>query len=142
MGQLFNEAQIASLAAYCTKKTEVLAVYLFGSQARGDFRESSDIDLGFLFSESPSLDDHAKILTDLQSLLASDKIDIAILNDASPQLKFDAVSEGQLLYKNISEDDLNQFELHIIREYFDTEPFRRVQDLYLREKILGIPSGF
>ncbi|MBI2981005.1 MAG: nucleotidyltransferase domain-containing protein [Deltaproteobacteria bacterium] len=120
----------------------MLAIYLFGSQARGDFRESSDIDLGFLFTKTPSLDNHAKILTDLQSLLASDKIDIAILNDASPQLQFDSVSEGQLLYRNMSEEELNQFELCVIKKYFDTEAFRRVQDLYLKEKILGIPSGF
>ena len=37
------------IARYFSKKKEIGAVYLFGSQAKGKARENSDIDLGVLF---------------------------------------------------------------------------------------------
>lgn len=36
------------VASYCAERPEIVACYLFGSQASGKARAESDIDLGFL----------------------------------------------------------------------------------------------
>ena len=142
MGPLLSERTISHLKQVFTAKPDILLVYVFGSQARGKARETSDVDLAVLFKNSPSLDDHADLAVRCMRVLGTDKVDVVVLNDASPLLKFEVIKDGKLIHQNCSDDDLNRFELLAIKMFFDTEPLRRVQNLYLKEKILGIPSGF
>jgi len=126
---------------YFSGNPAVRLAYLFGSQARGEAGALSDIDIAVFFSESPSLDEHAAMQVDLCRLLETDAVDLVVLNDASPLLKFDAVIEGKLVYQAVSDDLMNDFEMRVIREYFDTEPLRAVQERYLKEQFLGSTHG-
>ena len=133
---------INHLKSYFNHRQSLLLIYLFGSQGRGDTHAHSDIDLAFLFSKDLSLEEHAALVTETSRLLGREDIDVVLLQEAPPLLKFDVVSEGELIYQNVTDDFLNDFELHVIKECFDTEPLRRIQNQYLKERILGIPSGF
>lgn len=137
-----TDDQIKRVRNYCQQRSDIQLGYLFGSQARGDSRLASDIDLAFLFETSPSLDDHAALVIDLAHILETTNLDVVILNEAPPLLKYDVVSEGRLIVQNLSDDQLNHFELRSMKEFYDTQPLRQVQDRYLKAKVLGGPSGF
>ncbi len=132
---------LKSLVSAFKKIPGIRAVYLFGSQARGDARPSSDIDLALLMDHSPSLDAHAEIVSICMRILQTSYIDVVILNDASPMIKYEVVSEGVLIYKKITDEELNDFESRVIRIYFDTAYLRRIQNDYLRERLMEKGHG-
>ncbi len=138
---MLQESVLKKGRDYFSANPAVWLAYLFGSQARGAAGAFSDIDIAVLFSASPSLDEHATMQVDLCRLLGTDAVDLVVLNDASPLLKLDAVTEGKLLYQAVSNDRMNDFEMGVIREYFDTEPLRAVQEMYLKEQFLGSSHG-
>jgi predicted nucleotidyltransferase len=75
----------------------VAAAWIFGSAQGGSVRTGGDIDIGVLFVTKPGLDELADLRADLQDALAFDAIDLVVLNDASPILRFEAVS-GTLIF--------------------------------------------
>ena len=75
----------------------VVAAWVFGSAQEGIVRVGGDIDIGVLFGRKPSLDELIDLRICLQNALAYDDIDLVVLNDTSPILRFEAVS-GRLVY--------------------------------------------
>src|SRR5262249_37328287 len=78
----------------------VLAAWAFGSAQAGQVRAGSDLDIGVLFASPPSLDALADLRADLQAVWQFDHIDLVALNNASPILRFEAVSGGLLFCRN------------------------------------------
>ncbi len=70
----------------------VVAAWIFGSAQGGTVRPGGDIDVGVLFYRKPLLDELADLRACLQNALLFDDIDLLVLNDASPILRFEAVS--------------------------------------------------
>jgi uncharacterized protein len=72
----------------------VNALYLFGSTARNEARETSDLDLLFDYdpSSSFSLFDQAGLMLDLSDRLGS-KVDLVSLRGLRPQLKARVMDE-------------------------------------------------
>jgi predicted nucleotidyltransferase len=106
------------------KITEVLAkhswvdfAYLFGSGKEGLVKTGSDLDLGIYLNRKCGIDDLAKIRADLQETLHFEDVDIVILNDASPVLRFEAVSGNRIF----SREKVKEAEFASItaREYED-----------------------
>lgn len=95
----------------------VVAAWSFGSAGNGLMQDGSDFDVGVLFSDKPTLDDLAELRTKLQSALRVDDIDIVVLNDASPILRFQAVSGRRLLRRDAAL--CAEFESLAAREYED-----------------------
>ena len=75
----------------------VVAAWIFGSAQGGTVRPGGDIDVGVLFNRKPLLDELADLRACLQNALLFDDIDLVVLNDASPTLRFEAVS-GRPVY--------------------------------------------
>ncbi len=101
--------------------SEIKLAYLFGSQVTGDTGALSDYDFAFYVDEKDSkkLHDLKFILMDeISRTLKTDRIDILILNlTDSPELKYQIIKEGQLLY---SEEPFKVLiEPRILNEYFD-----------------------
>lgn len=69
----------------------------------------------------------------MAEILETDRIDLARLEEAEPELRYRVVSEGRLLY-GAGPDLENRLELRILREYQDLAPFRRTQRQYLRHR--------
>ena len=75
----------------------VIAAWAFGSAQDGRVRVGSDIDIGLLMASLPSLDEQLELVAKLESALQVDTVDLVILNDANPILRFEAIS-GRAIY--------------------------------------------
>lgn len=118
---------VARLEDYFSRNREGLAaVYLFGSHARSDAREGSDVDLGLLYQEAPPPSvsgPSARMEDDLEALLGR-RVQAVVMNSAPPDLVHRVLRDGRLL----REDDRSgriRFEVAARREYFDLLPFLR-----------------
>jgi uncharacterized protein len=85
------------LAGELAAHTGVIAAWVYGSAQEGNVRPGSDIDVGVLFDGRPSLDELVDLRAALQEALQYEEIDLVVLNEASPILRFAAVS-GRPVY--------------------------------------------
>lgn len=70
----------------------LLAVWVFGSAKQGVIAPNSDLDIGLLFAQTPSLDILAELRAALQKKIQFEEIGLVVLNHASPLLRFEAIS--------------------------------------------------
>lgn len=103
---------------------ELVAAYLFGSEARGTARPDSDIDLGMLFRVSPprTLLGQPFALADELSSLMRRPVQIVVLNDAPADLVQRVLRDGELLVDRAPSLRI-RFEVAARNAYFDLEPF-------------------
>jgi predicted nucleotidyltransferase len=107
---------------------EVVAVYLFGSAARGTRGKRSDVDIAVLTRAggtsrrgSRSLVEYVQAACDA---LGTDDVDVVLLRRAPIVLRHEVFREGKLLLVRDPEA-LSRFRLESSREYLDTIPLRR-----------------
>lgn len=123
---------------YLFSRTEIIAAYLFGSYAAGRSGPLSDIDIAVLLDARLNAERYGtvrlEIINGLIELLSCDKIDVAVLNQASPVLSHGVIKNGLLLFfKN--EAERSAYVARATMRYLDTVYLRKVQDRILREKI-------
>jgi predicted nucleotidyltransferase len=75
----------------------VIAAWAFGSAQGGIVSDDSDVDIGVLMDQSPSFEEQVDLLTRLQKAIQIEEVDLIILNNANPHLRFEAIS-GKLLF--------------------------------------------
>lgn len=77
-------------------RPEVLEAYLFGSHARGEARPHSDVDVAVYASAIPDLPFgyDAELATELSRALATDRVDVVVLNRAGPLLYHRVLRDG------------------------------------------------
>lgn len=96
-------------------------VYFFGSTVKGKAGPLSDYDLAFYLDEKDEkkmFETKINLAVALSKMLKTDKIDIVILNTVeSPELKYNILKEGRLIYKK--EPFKVLVEPKILNEYFD-----------------------
>lgn len=98
------------------------AVYLFGSQAKGEASVNSDIDIAVLLDEN-HIEKSGEIKIELYENLIKkglDNIDLVILNQASALLKYEVVKENYLIYQK-NDFDAASYQSLTIRKYLDFE---------------------
>lgn len=115
--------------------------YLFGSRARGQETTSSDVDLAIRLPESmrpgARLDEATALGSSLEKLLGL-RVDVLVLNDASPLLRHEAVIRGATILSPGLEQ-LMRYE-KLIRMQF--EDFCHIQAIFAQEhrRRLGLES--
>lgn len=117
---------------------KILAVYLFGSFARGTDTEHSDIDIAVLYDKQPAhtLEGRGlKVAADL-SRIAGREVDLVILNDAPVDLVHRVFRDGILLADRNPSERI-RFEVLKRNEYFDILPILNEyrQSQYLKGNI-------
>jgi uncharacterized protein len=114
-------------AAFESAPRSVVAAYLFGSEARGEGRRDSDVDVAVLFSEpvKAALGNAVRRLEgDLERVLRR-PVQVVELNRAPADLVHRVLRDGKVLLDRDREARLD-FEVHARNEYFDLEPIRRL----------------
>jgi hypothetical protein len=78
-------------------------VYLFGSVAEGKAGTFSDIDIGVYLSDTLTKTERSRkrieLIGRLMSLLSNDRVDLLVINDISPVLKFEVIRPNVLIFE-------------------------------------------
>jgi predicted nucleotidyltransferase len=126
-------AHIKRLKALFAQEPRIRAVYLFGSQVHGKTHKQSDYDFAFLTKTPFSLDEEAELNLQLMKILEEDRIDCIFLNEAPPILCYEIVCDGKILYTRLTEQQLNTYEMSVIREHFHMTRYYELHQQNLRE---------
>lgn len=114
----------------------VQVAYLFGSRARGEGREGSDVDVAVLGAAEP-----LSLASDLEAA-AGARVDLVQLRSAPVELAARVVQEGVRL---LVRDEAARVDHHaeVLDRYFDTEPMREIlargQAIRIKEGRFGRP---
>jgi predicted nucleotidyltransferase len=103
-----------------------LAVYLFGSEARGSANAGSDVDVAVLFAAAPASTFDAQpfgLEGELERRLGR-PIDVVVLNTAPVDLRIRVLREGRLIFERDRSSRI-RFEVRTRNEAFDLEPILR-----------------
>ncbi|MEM0452798.1 MAG: nucleotidyltransferase domain-containing protein [Ignisphaera sp.] len=113
--------------------SDCIYVLLFGSRARGDVKDYSDVDIAVKFSDAENSIDKA---LDLMSAIEEElgvSVDVVPLNVADTIIKYEAYSQGILLFCKDYERYIDDY-VNAIDEYLDFEPiFNRFYQETLKE---------
>lgn len=101
------------------------AVYLFGSRARDDFRDDSDVDVAVLWETMPDDPWHAMLgLMSALSDVCGREVDVVVLNTASADVRH-RVLRHECLILDRNRSARIKFEVATRNEYFDLLPMLR-----------------
>jgi len=125
----FDLGQYAEkLSRYFASIEDVILAYLFGSHARGRAWAESDVDVAVLLAGRPDddhcLDTRMEVIGRLMDLLRTDDVDVVILNQAPPALRYAVLRDGILLYCRDHRAKM-EFHLYTLNEYLDFQPILR-----------------
>ncbi len=118
---------------------DVVAVYLFGSVARGTARATSDVDLGVLLAASPppTLDGLLLGLEGEIEHALGVQVQVVVLNTASPDLVHRVLRDGRLVVDRDPSFRI-RFEIRARNEFFDIQP---ALSLYRRSRADKVPRS-
>jgi predicted nucleotidyltransferase len=112
-----------------TRHEDVVFAYLFGSAARGELRETSDVDVAALVLEPPDSKACRPTLASMRFSLQADlqeaarrAVDLVVLNHASPDLVHRVLRDGVLLVERDRGARI-RFEVAVRNQYFDVLPY-------------------
>ena len=132
------DAHLPALRDLFVRQGVVLA-YLFGSQAEGTARPSSDVDFAVLLPpgtpRAQFFDARLSLINAVMDELHTEKVDLVILNEASPLLMHQVVKFGRVIYEDPLTQPAIDFYVYAAARYFDTAPARRLAHQYLKEWI-------
>ena len=131
---MIADSHLAELKEMLVKHGVVLA-YLFGSQAEGRARPSSDVDIAVLLPydtpRSKFFDARLSLTNELMDLLHKNEVDVVVLNEATPLLAYQVLKNGKVLYEDSRTRPRVGFIVRVMKQYMDTEHFRQLSLKYL-----------
>jgi predicted nucleotidyltransferase len=132
-----NEQAVTIIKSYFKQKPEIVAVYLFGSYAKGKERRTSDVDLGILLrvaDRTSVLDKRIEYMVELSKLLKKD-IHPIILNSASEALIRQIFLKGKCILVNDSQK-LSKFKMIMIARIADFGHYRNMMQSGFISKVM------
>jgi hypothetical protein len=110
----------------------VRLVYAFGSSAAGTAGPLSDVDVAALLGGRLGWDEERELRGRLAAVAPG--VDLVILNDAHPALRFEVITGGRCLFARDAREQA-EFEIVSLSRFLDFQPVRRVQQEYLRARV-------
>uniref|UniRef100_A0A7C5V1L8 Nucleotidyltransferase domain-containing protein n=1 Tax=Caldicellulosiruptor owensensis TaxID=55205 RepID=A0A7C5V1L8_9FIRM len=127
------------LKEYFDKEDAVVFAYLFGSYAKGKEHKQSDVDIAVyineLIAKDPKkvLEFQVKHMSNISDMLKRE-VDLVILNQASPLLRHEVISEGILLLEK-DHNKLVNFKKVSFYYYQDWLHIMKIKMIYIKERI-------
>jgi len=135
---MIDEMLIAKIRSYFSANDDTYAVYLFGSQAKGTSRPTSDFDLAVLFKEGfetyRRFQMKLQMTNDLEDLLES-KVDLVDLRSADLYFIHQIMLHKMLLYEQAKNKRV-AFEVDYRKRYFDHMPILKQYHEQVRKRLL------
>jgi predicted nucleotidyltransferase len=133
-------ARLARLVPPLQDDPRVVALYLFGSFARGTEGPLSDVDLGLLLDPATPRADFGDLalqyLGRINQLLGTDEVSFVLLNEAPLTFRHQVIRTGRVLVDNCPDARL-RFELHTEDLYMDFKPALEAYDDALLRRLAG-----
>jgi len=127
-----------ALAHVFEGREDVVAAYLFGSQAKGTAGPLSDVDVAYLLDEKLSSKEmearNDELYRAIAVCLKTDHVSVVCLNEAPLRIRQAVISTGKVLYSS-DERKRTEFTETTMRDYMDTRPMREEYYYYLSERI-------
>jgi len=127
-------ARLQALVKRWAGDSDLAAVYLFGSRARGTAGPRSDVDLAVTLDSGVDDGDRFRkrlaLIGEATAALGTDAVDVVLLEDAPSSLGHRIIAAGKLLIDKHPRRRAAVAE-QILRRYLDEEPIRRELDRQL-----------
>jgi len=105
--------KISKIIEIIKSHPNVIAIYLFGSYAKGEATPLSDIDIAVIL-ENPTPESEADI-----GSLSSQEIDVVLLHRLPLHIRYEVFKYGREIFVR-DEEKLLEIKLKVMREYLDT----------------------
>ena len=105
--------KISKIIEVIKSHPNVIAIYLFGSHAKGEATPLSDIDIAVIL-ENPTPESEADI-----GSLSSPEIDVVLFHRLPLHIKYEVFKYGKEIFVR-DEEKLLEIKLKVMREYLDT----------------------
>ena len=99
----------------------IIFAYIFGSYAKGNVREDSDIDIAIYLKDSIGTYAYLDMKMELSEALKRE-VDLVILNDSTPLLKYEIYKKNILLFTH-DESIENRYKVKTLFEYDDMKRY-------------------
>lgn len=121
------------------REGRVAFAYLFGSAARGDASAGSDVDIALWLADGTEAREWAyrSLLPELMAAGRTNAVDLTILNDAAPALRFAVQKSGELIFESGAEAHAARiaFEQRARKDYWDFKPRLERYARFLRQRL-------
>ncbi|WAM33057.1 type VII toxin-antitoxin system MntA family adenylyltransferase antitoxin [Caldicellulosiruptor morganii] len=137
---MIEKSRILEVLKECfEKENTIVFAYLFGSYAKGKANENSDVDIAVYVDEELANDSKRLLEFQIKHMIGiSDilrkEVDLVILNQASPLLRHEVISEGILIIEK-DHDRLVNFKKMSFYYYQDWLHIMKIKMMYIKERI-------
>ena len=120
---------INEIKNYLNLNNDILFAYLFGSYAKNNFTQISDVDIAiYLKNDTDIFDKKLRIHLDLSKLL-NKEIDLIILNETKSYSLLKDILDNHILLKDSPDDSREMFEVTKHHDILDFQVFQRMIDV-------------
>lgn len=123
-------------------RKNIIAVYLYGSYAKGKATKQSDIDLAILFklqfNQQFITGQEINLSAEIQKIIKEIEIEVKILNSAPLFFQHKIISSGRLIFCSNGSARV-KYESDLMSRYFD---FRPLLDYYNKCMYINIKEGY
>lgn len=135
-------SDIKKVQKYFAEQKDVLAVYFYGSFAKGTAHKGSDIDIAVLFKGKVNLYKRlGSLYSGFPKLSISAEPEVREVDLDKDSVYLRNVVQGKLFYSN---DEIKRirFEVAAMQKFRDTEPLRKLSNYYMRKRLKEGTYGF
>jgi uncharacterized protein len=140
MEQLQRQEVLRRIERSVAPLAEVQAAVLFGSHAKGRARADSDLDIAVLLdlelAPSDASERARRLIGALSQVLAADRVDLVVLNDAPPALSFQVLKHGSVAFER-DRVFLHRLRVRVYSAHSDYEPSERFFREQVKRRALG-----
>ncbi len=130
-------SRLDELIPILAKDEGIVLAFLFGSYAVGKATSLSDVDIALLLSSETPRDGYLRYQLRYSNLvskmLRDNRMDVVILNTASPLLAHEAI-KGQILFERSPEARVNYL-VDVQRRFLDLKNFYAIDFAYMHRRL-------